>query len=142
MSLLQTIKADQLKARKEKDTLRTSLLTTLLGEAQAVGKTDGNRETTDSETIAVIKKFLKNINETLGHRANDPTLLEERTVLMSYLPKQMDADQLTVLIQQIVETHDLEGPKAMGAVMKELKLHHDGQFDGKVASQVARDILS
>lgn len=142
MSLIQTIKADQLQARKNKEQLRASLLTTLLGEATAIGKNDGNRETTDAEVMAMIKKFVKNINDTLPHRPNDTNLIEERDILMQYLPKQLTSEELVLVVQNIIAENDLEGPKAMGAVMKVLKEHHDGQYEGKLASQIAREALS
>lgn len=142
MSLLQQIKNDQLAARKAKESVRASLLTTLLGEATAVGKNDGNRETIDAETVAVIKKFLKNISETLAHRENDQTLIEERDILKAYLPKQLSSEELIDAIQLIIDEHDLEGPRSMGVVMKELKAKYDGQFEGRVASETAKDMLA
>ena len=59
--LLNKIKADQLAARKAKDGLATALLTTLIGDAEMVGKNAG-RLVTDEEVVAVIKKFIKNID--------------------------------------------------------------------------------
>ena len=49
MTLFSQIKADQLAARKAKDGLKATLLTTLIGELTAIGKNDGNREVTDAE---------------------------------------------------------------------------------------------
>ena len=65
--LLETINQDRNEARKMKYTATATLLTTLYSEAQMVGKNDGNRETTDAEVVAVIKKFVKNIDETLSN---------------------------------------------------------------------------
>lgn len=141
MSLLQTIRNDQLNARKAKETLKASLLTTLLGEAIAIGKNDGNRETTDAETIAVIKKFIKNINDTLVHREEE-SLIAERDILKEYLPKQLSSDELINIVSAFVEQNDLEGSKGVGAVMKYLKQNYEGQYDGAMASQVTRDVLS
>ena len=63
MSLIQTIKTAQVAARKARDP-SASLLTTLIGEAEMVGKNAG-REVTDQEVVATIKKFIKGIDETL-----------------------------------------------------------------------------
>ena len=64
--LLGELRKMMMKAKLEKDTVKGNLLSTLVAEAVMVGKNDGNRETTDAETIAMIKKFLKNVNETLA----------------------------------------------------------------------------
>ena len=64
MSLIQDIKSASLVARKARETKKAESLITLYSEASMIGKNDGNRESTDAETIAVIKKFIKNIDET------------------------------------------------------------------------------
>jgi uncharacterized protein YqeY len=111
-----------------------------------VGKNDGNRETTDAEVVAVIKKFIKNIDETLKSLPEtDPRFLAavmERDVLGYYLPKQLSEEDLRAAIGEIITSKNLSTPKDMGIVMKELKADFDGQFDGKVASQLARELLS
>ena len=67
MSLYQQIKATQLEARKEKNTININLFTTLLGEIQTAntGNKTGNNEILDSDVIKVINKFIKSTKETL-----------------------------------------------------------------------------
>lgn len=144
MSLLQTIKADQLAARKNRESIKASLLTTLLGEAQSIGKNDGNRESTDAEVIAVIKKFVKNIGEVVKVTSSDSdahqTALTEKNILESYLPSQLTGDALTRIICDIAEQI---GPSKsnMGKIMSKLKSEFDGQYDGAEASAIVRSIL-
>jgi len=69
MTLMEQIKTAQVTARKT-GAQEASLLTTLLGEAAMVGK-NANRETTDQEVVAVVKKFVKNIDENY-HSTNQP----------------------------------------------------------------------
>ena len=64
MSLIEKIKSDHLAYRKLRDTTATTFLSTLIGEAEMIGKSGGNREVTNQEVIALVKKFIKNINET------------------------------------------------------------------------------
>lgn len=147
MSLINKIKADQLQARKNKNAVLKSLLTTLLGEAQAVGKNDGNRESTDAEVIATIKSFLKKVNETLDAIAvngGDATnTLIEQYALKSYLPKQLSEDELTLIVTSHIDSHVEDASmKSMGIVMNHLKTVYDGQYDGKMASTVVRKVLS
>ena len=140
MSLLKMIKDEQLHARKTKDTVKASVLTTLIGEAVSVGKNDGNRDTTDSEIVAVIKKFIKNIDETL--KVNDITRLrDERTVLDALLPTQLTTEEVTQLVAELVIETGASTPKDMGKVMKVLKERYDGQYDGGIASKLIREKL-
>lgn len=131
MTLFEKIKTDQLHARKNRDTVGAALLTTLISETEMVGKNAGNRATSDDETIAVVKKFIKNIDETIvalqkqNQSFNIP--LEEKTILQKYLPKQLNE----IEIEEIAENF-----ATMGEFMKHMKIYHNGQYDGKLASTV------
>lgn len=142
MTLLQQIKDDQLTARKARDLKLSATLTTLYSEAADVGLNDGKRESTDEEVRAVLKKFVKNLNEIINNAGVNPDSIEpfvrERMVYESYLPTQMTEDQLTDAIQLIVD--ELENV-SMGVVMGELKKRHDGLYDGKMASTVVRNLI-
>jgi uncharacterized protein len=133
--LLQKIKADQLAARIKKDGIKTALLTTLIGDAEMIGKND-NRATTDAEVIAVIKKFLKNnlkFRKHLGGESGDVMLTTEQLILESYLPKQLTADEL---IKIITENFGDELKSKKGAIMKFLKENYVGLYDGATAAKV------
>jgi len=133
-SLMNQIKEKQIVARKT-GSPDASLLTTLLGESAMVGKNAG-RETTDAEVVAVVKKFIKNIDETVaalttrGHDAS--VFLAEREVLKQFLPLQLTE----LALKHIAETHS-----SMPEFMKFLKENHAGQYDGKLASSVAKSII-
>ncbi len=135
MSLIVEIKEKQLTARKS-GSKSASLLTTLLSEATVIGKNAGNRETTDQEVIAVVKKFIKNIDETieaLKSRNQDATsFLEEKSVLESFLPKQLSTQELKDIAS---------GRTGMPDFMKYLKENFNGQYDGKLASAVAKEVF-
>lgn len=143
MTLIQQIKQDQLAARKSKDAVASSLLTTLIGEAEMVGKTAGNRETTDEEVIAVVKKFVKNINETVVVVTKSETiadLVKERQLLEKYLPLQLTRLDIEKFLAKT--KHEISaGPKDMGKLLATLKATYPGQYDGKMASEVAKALL-
>jgi uncharacterized protein YqeY len=138
MTLMNKIKTNQITARKagalkERE---ASLLTTLLGEAAMIGK-NANRETTDQEVVAVVKKFIKNIDETvsaLTSRDQDASaFLMERTILEQYLPMQLSEAALREVAACQTD---------MPAFMKHLKENYTGQYDGKLASVVARSVFN
>lgn len=150
MSLLSEIKAKQLRARKERDSASASALTTLIGDAEMVGKNAG-RDTTDSEVMAVVKKFIKNVDETMrlmdeklpadGKMALIP-FAAEKALYESFLPKQLNEAELKEVVALIIAEVGAAGPKDMGKVMKPLKERYDGQFDGSLASVVVKAALA
>lgn len=144
MTLIEQIKSDALRARKDRATAVATLLITLISEAEMVGKNAGNRQVTDVEVVAIIKKFIKNLDETIVALGdNDPRTLiciGEKATLGMYLPKQFDEQELSrVLAFIILETGD--GQKNMGKVMGLLKARFDGQYDGKMASALVKKLL-
>lgn len=147
MTVLANIKAEHLKARKERNQAKVTLLSTLLGEATIVGKNDGNRESTDGEVIKVIKKFMLNIKETLNHlwtNAKDGTVNEaeklanEIQILKSFLPKQFSNDELSTVISNIITEIGATSLKDIGKIMKTLKEKYEGQYDGNDANSIIK----
>ena len=140
--LIDKLRSDLLTARKARLPVVTSLLTALVGEAVMVGKNAGNRETTDDETLAMIRKFLKNAEETLTRlqtAERDTTVVsEEIKILKEYLPKQMTVDELSAVVIAIKESNPEFN---MGAIMKKLKEQHGGRYDGRMANEVVKALI-
>jgi len=143
--LMQQLKADQLQARKNRNTIEATLLTTLIGEAANIGKNDGNRETNDQEVIQVVKKFIKGMDETLDvlykRQAFDTAeqVEQEKKILADYLPKQLTGEQIQSYIMQAVLHDGLQENKGM--MMKYMKDNFAGQYDGKLAAQIIDELL-
>lgn len=136
MSLLGTIKADLFAKRKEAiDKVSISLLTTLYSEAANVGLNDGKRESTDSEVIAIVKKFTKNLDECINVGQQKGVDIYgyqlEKDIISVYVPAQLTEEQLEIII--IAQVQD--GYKK-GEIMKFLKGNYDGQYDGKLAATI------
>lgn len=143
--LLEQIRADSLTARKNRDSAKAVLLTTLFSEAAMKGKNAGNRDTTDAEVCEVIAKFIKGIDQSLAVVKDDvrvKTLQAEKEVLESYLPKAATLDEVQKYAQFLVFTLTEPGPKSMGLVMKGLKEHFGASLDGTMASSVVKQLLT
>ena len=139
MTLFAQIKTDQLTARKSKDVLAATLLTTLIGELTAIGKNDGDREVTDADVVKLVKKFNDGMEQTAKYCAGVnqeglDTALAEMEIISKYLPQQMDEAALTAAVKEIVAE---VGP-VMGKVMGELKARFAGQYDGALASKIVK----
>lgn len=128
MSLIEKIRAEQLEARKSRDTIRAALLTTLLGEVGLVAKNAGRTDATDEEVIATVKKFIKN-NESIGEGIRHVTHDAELHILDGYLPQQLSREELVAL--RVAMDHPNKGDW-----MKFLKENYAGRYDGKLASEV------
>ena len=145
MSLLAQLKKDSLLARKAADRVRGTLLSTLIGEAEMVGKNAGNRESTDEEVQQTIRKFLKNNQEALGviKDAERRALLEQESVILTaYLPPLASDAEVKAFIAASVATLAEPGPKQMGVVMGALKAKYGNDFDARQASTWIKDALS
>lgn len=145
MSILNRIKEDQISARKIKATAKVDLLTTLYSEAFMIGKNDGGRASTDAEVIAVIKKFIKNINECLAvdlQPAVRAAYEVELEILNEYLPKQLTEDEIRSIINSLQITAKASSKKLeMGEIMKYFKENHAGLYDGRFLSLMSKEML-
>ena len=145
MSLLAQLKKDSLLARKAADRVRGTLLSTLIGEAEMVGKNAGNRESTDEEVQQTIRKFLKNNQEALGvikDEARRAVLEQESAILTAYLPPLASDAEVQAFITATVAALAERSPKQMGVVMGALKAKYGSDFDAKQASAWIKHALS
>lgn len=145
MNLITRIKADQLTARKAGDKSTASILTTLYSEAAQKGFDDGKRDSTDAEVIATCKKFISNINETLGVTFSEE-LTHELKIVELYLPVQMTGTQIHDAVIEIKHGLVASGVpinmKSMGLFMKEFIAKYEGTYDGTIASKTVRDVIN
>jgi uncharacterized protein YqeY len=159
MSLIEKIKASQVEARKARNTLAATLLTTLLGEANMVAKNAQRDAPTDEEVQAVVKKFLKGNAETQAiiHKAvaaqeeHHPAYIsqeimskltvaqEEQKILEGYLPQQLSESELIQIVNTAIQAGTASN---VGALMGFLKANHAGKYDGKIASAAVKTALA
>ena len=145
MSLLAQLKKDSLLARKAADGVRATLLSTLIAEAEMVGKNAGNRESTDDEVQQTIRKFLKNNQEALGvikDADRRAALEQESAILTAYLPPMAGEAEVKAFIADTVASLEERSPKQMGAVMGALKAKYGSSFDAKQANAWVKEALT
>ena len=144
--LIDDVRADRIGALRAKDGLRKDLLGTLIGEATKV-----NKNPSDAEFVAVVKKFINNANECIRYSDRLPDVKSyidareaEIAILNGYLPKQLSTVELTVLVHQYIKvTRDAgEGQVELKDVMKFLKENYAGLYDGAVAAKITKELLT
>jgi uncharacterized protein YqeY len=106
------------------------------------------RDLTDTEVVVILQKEVKARHETLQElsQVERPEMAAaqqaELEVLNGYLPKQLDRNEIEQLARKVIAETGAKGPGQMGMVMGKLMPEVQGQADGKVVSQVVRELLS
>jgi len=140
-ALLELIRADQVAARKAKDTFAALALTTLLGESSP----SGNDTVTDEQVAKVVQKFLKNLRELLEFTKDidaQSDIRKEIGLLEKYQPTQLTEDQIRSFVAAIVGgCGDVPAAKKVGLMMGALNAHYKGQYDGKIASAIVKELI-
>lgn len=134
------IYADIITARKAIDKTRLALLCTLAGEMSAKAKFDkstGEKTVTDEDAIALLKSWLKKQDEILSMENIPNDLIEqtnyEKFVLIDYMPNQLSEEEIRKsMMDSVYET--------MPDLMKLMSSNFKGQYDGKLASTIAKEI--
>ena len=148
--VLDTLRALSMEARKKKSPTLT-FLSMLQSEIVNVGKNNGNRETTEEEAIAVLKK-IRNTDvqvkeKSVGSGRSDMAsrMDEEIRIIDLLLPEQMDEEMLKKAVDDIIAKLVSNGierdKKMMGKVIGELKAQYAGKYDGKTASDIVKAAL-
>lgn len=130
------IKAKFLEVRKAKDTNAIKTLSTLIGAIDMIAK-NKQIEVTNEIVFDAIVKMLKGVNETIPlvqDKIKLDALNNEKTLLESFMPKQMTEAELEAAIAEIVKTLDVSNKSFVGQVMKELKTKFSNQYDSKIAN--------
>jgi hypothetical protein len=136
------IQGDLNTSRKERDKLRTLVLSTVLSDMRNK-EIDQGSELSDDDALQVVVKAIKLRNEASSQmRAAGRGELADKEdaqaeILSVYLPEGLDEDEVRALVRGLIESgNDQMGP-LMGLVMAEIR----GRFDGKEASRIVREEL-
>ncbi|MCG0238761.1 MAG: GatB/YqeY domain-containing protein [Firmicutes bacterium] len=148
MSLKQRLQEEMkvaLRAREEGrlrlDTLRLVLAAIRNAEIER------RRELTDPEVVEVIAREVRQREEALAEfeRGQRPDLVEktraEIAVLREYLPEPLSEAEIRDLARQAIAQVGATGPRDMGKVMQALMPKVKGRADGRLVSQVVRELL-
>lgn len=127
MSILEVIKSAHIDARKNKDSLRSSLLSTIIGDIEQ------SQDRSDAVVVAKLQSFERKLNEAakLYESKNKDayeTSLKEIEIVKSFLPKQLTDEE----IQSIIAENNLTNIKD---AMVFFKANYLGRFkNGDVAA--------
>jgi uncharacterized protein YqeY len=151
MSLKEQIENKLNNALKAKDkntypTLR--LIISAIKDAEIAGRTKDKKEITDSDITAILKKMIKQRNESceVYKKADRNELLEneinEMNVISTFLPKQLSEEEVKKLCQETVKSVGATSMKDMGKVMGALKSKHADTIDFSKVSPILKNLLN
>ncbi|MCY4321346.1 MAG: GatB/YqeY domain-containing protein [Bdellovibrionaceae bacterium] len=106
------------------------------------------KDLTDEHVISVLKKQIKQINESLEHykKAGYSDQVKEEefqiSVLKSYLPEGLSSEELKKVVIEVIAETKANSIKDMGVVMKTVMAKTKGLAEGKILSQMVREELS
>ena len=151
MSLKQQIEDKLNKALKAKDkntypTLR--LILSAIKDAEIASRTKEQKEITDSVITAILKKMIKQRNESceVYKKAGRSELLENETkeihVISAFLPKQLSDEEMKIVCQETVKSVGATSMKDMGKVMGALKSKHADTIDFSKVSPILKELLN
>ena len=151
MSLRKKIEAklnETLKA-KDKNTYPTlRLVVSAIKDAEIAGRTKGQKELSDSDITSILKKMIKQRNESCDvyKKAGRNELLENETkeieVISSFLPKQLSEEETKKICQEVIKSSGASSMKDMGKVMGSLKSKHADTLDFSKVSSIIKEILN
>ena len=142
MNLSERIDSDLKEAMRAKDATRTSVLRMVKAALKnaAIAKSGAGAQLSDAETAQVIRKQVKQRQDSIesfekGGRAELAAKeKEELSILQSYLPQAMSADELAKIVRETIAEVGATSKAQMGAVMKALQAKVAGRADGKTLS--------
>jgi hypothetical protein len=131
-------------AMKARDTLKSTLLSSLRAEMVNAAIKEKKDKLDDNGIIAVIRKQIKQHQDSIeqfekGGRAD---LVEkekrELEILKSYLPQQLSDEEIKKIIDEVILATGAQGPKDIGRVMKEVMSKIGQGADPKLVSDLVK----
>ena len=142
-------KLNQALKAKDKNTYPTlRLVVSAIKDAEIAGRTKGQREISDSDITIILKKMIKQRNESceVYKKAGRNELLENETkeieVINAFLPRQLREDEKKKICADVVKSVGASSMKDMGKVMGELKSKHSETLDFSKVSLIIKKLLS
>lgn len=133
-------------AMRAKDETRKSALR-MLRAAIHNGEIAGRHEFTDDEVVAIAKQQVKQRRDSIAEfsKAGRQDLVDieqaELEIISTYLPAQVGREAIEAAARAVIAETGASGPKEMGKVMGPLVKQFGATADGKLVSEVVKELL-
>ena len=133
---------------KDKNTYPTlRLIVSAIKDAEIAGRSKGNKELKDSDIVSLLKKMIKQRNESceVYKKAGRNELLESETkeikVINNFLPKQLSEEETKKICEETIKSLGASSMKEMGKIMGTLKSKHSDSLDFSKVSIILKGLL-
>ena len=140
--------SESLKA-KDKDTYPTlRLVVSAIKDAEIAGRSKGQSEIKDSDIISLLKKMIKQRNESceVYKKAGRIELFEnekkEIDIINIFLPKQLSEQETKKICQDTIKSVGASSMRDMGKIMGVLKSKYADNLDFAKVSSILKGLLS
>jgi uncharacterized protein YqeY len=147
MALFEKIDHDMIEALKAGEKDRLIVLRGLKSDLK-YKRIDKGDDLTDEDVISVLASAAKQRRDSIEQFAKggrSDLVQQERfqlEVITSYLPKQLDENELREIVARAIAEVSAESPQQIGAVMKVVMPQVKGVADGKMVNKLAMEILA
>jgi hypothetical protein len=147
MSLQEKLNNDLHDAMRAKDEVRKLVLRTLLSSMN-YAEIAKQKKLDDAGVIEVIAREIKQRKESIEayQQGNRPDLVAsekaEMAVLQEYMPAQMSVEEITAIVQQVLQEVGAKGPGDKGKVMQKLMPQVKGKADGGEVNKIVVELMS
>lgn len=137
---------DLKEAMRNKDELKKDTVTMLRAAILQIEK-DEQRLLNDEEIQVVVSKEVKKRKESIddfikGDRMDIvESINKEIDILSKYLPEQLTEEQVRNLVKESIISTGATTPRDMGKVMQDLRPKTNGKADGKLVSDIVKELL-
>jgi len=139
---------DYKEAMKNRDALKSSVLSFLRAEMINMATAKKKKSLDDNEVILAIRKQVKAHQESIEQfkQGNRQDLVDKESkeleILKSYLPPGLSTEEIKKIIEEATASTGAQGMKDMGKVMKEVTAKVTGRAEGKIVSDLVRQRLA
>lgn len=147
MSLQQTVESALKDAMRANNDTRKTVLRGIIAGIKLT-KVEKQAELTDEDVQAVIRKEIKAQREAIAdaQKASRPDLVEgaeaQIKILEEFTPKQLSRDEVVAAAQAVMAEVGASTPADMGKVMKVLQPRIKDVADGRMISEVVKELLA
>jgi len=148
MTLEERLFSDFKEAMKNKESAKVSTLSFLRAQLSYTALEKKKKSLEDGECLAVIRKLIKQHQDSIDQfkAGNRQDLVNKETkeleILKAYLPKELCAEEIKKIVEDVIKETASCGMKDMGKVMKEVLAKSAGAADNKLVSDLVKERLS
>ena len=147
MSKIDVVRAAMMTAMKNKEKARKDALSMLLSVLKNA-QIDKKEPLTEDEENAIVKKEIKQCQETIDTAPADRTDIKDEaafriSVYKEFAPEDMSVEQIKEVIEEVLGELGIENPGAAdkGKIMKVLMPKVKGKADGKLVNQTLASLF-